>query len=110
MVKPQGCLECGQALARRDKRARFCGNSCRGKFNQRRAKRGAELYDLFMAMRYDRKAATKAGAWSRMCRLGELYRDQDVIERDGRTSWQDLQKALAATARAAGRCLFKPGR
>lgn len=39
--------------------------------------RGAELYDLFMAMRYDREQAKILGLWKLMCRLGRMWHEED---------------------------------
>ena len=47
-------------------------------FNNRRAQRGAQLYDAFMAMRYDRKKADELGIdWKLVCRMGEMFRAED---------------------------------
>jgi len=43
------CLECGQPFKARAYGADFCGAACKQKFNNRRATRGALLYDLTMA-------------------------------------------------------------
>lgn len=85
---PRVCQECGEPLASQKPGARFCTSKCRLSFNNRRLQRGAELYDLFMAMRYDRAAAQEAGAWSMLCRMAQQMRDDDVAKRDGRKSWQ----------------------
>ena len=51
------CHECGAEYETVKHDARFCGTKCRKSYNNRRAVRGAELYDLFMASRYDREWA-----------------------------------------------------
>ena len=77
------CRECGEVFEARKSDAHFCSASCRKTFNNRRMTRGALLYDLFMAMRYDREPAKKNGVnWNTLCRLGELYHYED--QRDGR--------------------------
>ena len=43
------CLECGANFTAKGYGKDFCGASCRQKFNNRRATRGAALYDLVMA-------------------------------------------------------------
>ena len=46
-------------------------------------RRGAELYDLVMAMRFDREAARNAGAWSLLCKIASEFRRIDHRDRDG---------------------------
>lgn len=77
-LKVRTCLECGCDLpaAARDEK-RFCSNAHKDAFNNRRKNRGAELYDLFMAMRYDRAAASEAGVWAIMCRMASHWREAD---------------------------------
>lgn len=89
------CKECGKSLSGLGLKAgaRFCSIEHRKAFNNRRAIRGAELYDLFMAMRYDRSEAVKAGAWTIMCNLARAYRDSDKALRDGRKSW-DMKETI----------------
>lgn len=91
---PRVCQECGEPLAGMKPEARFCTSKCRLAFNNRRLQRGAELYDLFMAMRYDRSAAKDAGAWSMLCRMAQQMREEDLRERDGRKSWQPASRVL----------------
>lgn len=94
------CLECGSRTDGFD----FCGGAHRKAWNNRRMVRGAELYDLFMALRYDRAAAVKLRVWKALCRLGVKYRDEDYAERAGRASWRpparvlDRHPYLAATS------------
>jgi hypothetical protein len=89
------CKECGKPLAGLGLKtnACYCCTECRKAFNNRRAQRGAELYDLFMAMRYDRALATKANTWTVMCNAARAYRDSDKTLRDGRKSW-DLHETI----------------
>jgi hypothetical protein len=97
------CLECGgevKAEARRE--AEFCCDPCRKAFNNRRALRGAELYDLFMSQRFDRANAGKQGAWTVMCSLASAYRDADKTKRQGRRSWRKLGAALDGIPAAFG--------
>ena len=82
------CLECGRPFAAAVSGAEFCGPACRMVFNDRRAKRGAELYDLFMALRHDRATATLFKVWRLLNRLAAIFRDEDRLERDGRRSWR----------------------
>lgn len=39
--------------------------------------RGADLYDCFMALRYDREAAKAAGLWALMCRMAQSWNEED---------------------------------
>jgi hypothetical protein len=89
------CLECGaglEAAMRAD--AEFCCDPCCRRFNNRRLKRGAEFFDLFMSLRYDREAAKREGVWTLLCRLAQNCREQDERERDGRRSWQRPRRII----------------
>jgi predicted nucleic acid-binding Zn ribbon protein len=88
------CPECGtpHTAIRRD--AEFCGDACRKVFNNRRAVRGAELYDLFMVIRCERGVAQALGVWKLLCRLAQGYREDDVREREGRPSWRPAKRVL----------------
>ena len=82
------CDECKTTFNPKKATARFCSTPCRKLFNNRRAQRGALLYDAFMAMRYDRKAAKELQLdYKLVCRIGEMFHDQDV--RDDVQSWRD---------------------
>lgn len=99
------CLECGNTLppaARRGPPRKFCATPCRMAFNRRRAVRGAELYDLVMAWRFQRADADKADARGLMGRLASAYRDSDKIRRAGRRSW-DLAEAIERIPNVYGR-------
>ncbi len=94
-MRSHSCLECGEGFdldARFN--AEFCGDSCRKAFNNRRATRGAVIYDLFMALRYERKLASKLKVWKLLCRLAMDFRKEDHEQRDSRKSWQDARKVL----------------
>jgi hypothetical protein len=56
-------------------------------FANRRAARGAELYDLFMLHRFERDTAKAMRAMSVMNRLASQWRQEDKARRDGRRSW-----------------------
>jgi hypothetical protein len=95
---PKTCPECMKPVGDdvRDL-AVFCSAPCRHAFNNRRATRGAQLYDLWMAHRYQRGVAKAVGVMALMCALGQQYREQDVqIRGHGWTSWLDPHAALAA--------------
>lgn len=82
------CLWCGQAYLSPAPEAEFCGQPCRKAFNNLRAMRGAELYDLFMALRHDRAVATAFKVWRAPNRLAAGFRFEDRTERAGRRSWR----------------------
>lgn len=56
--------------------------------------RGAEIYDLFMALRYDREQAKALQVWKLLCRLAAAFRDEDLAQRDGRKSWASASSVL----------------
>lgn len=81
------CLECGADLGSDRATAVFCCTPCRKTWNNRRMQRGAELYDLFMAFRFERPLARVLRVMSMLNRLASQYRDADRRERAGRRSW-----------------------
>ena len=85
------CLECG---AETRSKGEFCSALCRTAFNNRRKARGAELYDLYMALRFDRATATDLGVFQAINRLASVYRQQDRQERSGRRSWRGPRAVL----------------
>lgn len=91
----RACLECGVPFASGVAGAEFCGNACRMAFNNRRSKRGAEIYDLLMALRHDRHTATVLKVWTLLSRCAAIYREEDRAERDGRRSWRHPSEILA---------------
>jgi hypothetical protein len=94
-AKPRLCRECGTPLdGDATKRKQYCGNACRKTFNNRRAERGALMYDLFMAVRYDRSRAADLQLWSKLCRYAEDCREKDVAERNGRASYLPAREVL----------------
>lgn len=82
------CKECGTDVTPSRQRRMFCCTACRQRFNNRRLERGAQLYDLFMSMRYEREKAADLGVWAIMCRIAKDFREEDDRDRDGRKSWQ----------------------
>lgn len=83
------CLWCGGAFHASARHGEFCCTEHRKAFNNQRATRGAELYDLAMAVRYDRKRATALGVLQMMWTLCRLFREEDQRLRAGRPSWRD---------------------
>lgn len=59
--------------------------------------RGAEMYDLFMAMRYERDEAKELGCWSRLCAMAMHFKEQDDV--DERVSTFTPKKAMQNTAK-----------
>lgn len=86
---PRPCLECGDPVHQPSTRPiDFCCGRCRKNWNNRRMLRGAEVYDLFMSLRYEREAAKKDGVWTTLTRLAQHFREADLRERDGRRTWK----------------------
>lgn len=96
-AKPNAhCDECGAAYhAKRKDVSDFCSQKCRAAFNNRRAMRGAEMYDLVMALRFDREKATELGVWKVICRVAAEHHEQDQRERGGRRSWRGAKSVIA---------------
>lgn len=90
------CLECGEPFVARDHEAHFCCTACRKAFNNRRAVRGAELYDLYMAHRFERAEAQASGVFKAINRLASDWRAQDRRERAGRKSWRPFRRIFDA--------------
>lgn len=85
------CVECGaETTAKGD----FCSDRCRHDFNNRRRMRGAELYDLYMAHRFERDRAKQLGVFQAINRLASNYRQEDVARRAGRKSWRAPRTVL----------------
>ena len=81
------CQECGTEFVAKKASAKFCCTKCRKDFNNRRAVRGAMLYDAFMSMRYDRKRAKQQGLdYTFLCRIGEMFNAMD----EGRKTFRDV--------------------
>lgn len=89
------CLECGTEFHTVKRHAEFCTDKCRKSFNNRRAMRGAEILDLVMVLRYERKLATGLNLWRSVCRMAMGFREEDVRERAGRRSWRRARDVLA---------------
>lgn len=83
--KQRHCQECGAPYAPGKRHGRFCSPACRKAFNNRRMLRGAELYDLYMAARYQR--TDYAGNITTMAQIAMIWREEDEKERAGRLSW-----------------------
>lgn len=85
------CLECGTDHVCK---GGFCSTSCRHDFNNRRKARGAELYDLYMAHRFERDHAKQLGVFQAINRLASNFREEDKARRAGRRSWRSPRTVL----------------
>jgi len=103
---PRVCRECGQSF--HAVTALFCGRACRLAFNNRRIQRGGELYDLFMAMRYERGLAKALGVWKMICRMAQMFRAEDMRDRAGRKSWRDPETVLERHSYLFATVVYKP--
>ena len=96
------CRECGKPLSiaktKSGRRRIFCSIPCKKRFNNRRMQRGAQLYDLFLLLRYERGVAQARGIWALTCELARQWRAEDVTDRDGRQSWRAYEELHAALA------------
>ena len=98
------CRECGAEFGALRSHALYCSRACNRVFNNRRASRGAELYDFVMNMRI---VSDRSGPEVKECRaiieaLAGGYRESDKRHRDGRRSWMTLDEAKLALNRLAG--------
>lgn len=91
-LRIHACLECG---APTPKRGDFCSAGCRTDFNNRRRTRGAELYDLYMAHRFERDAAKALGVFQAVNRLASNFRDEDKARRAARRSWRKPETVMS---------------
>lgn len=71
------CAECGKPITSTKAHAKFCSTPCRKTVNNRRMVRGAELYDAFMALRFDRSWSKTVNMWQLICRLASDWRNED---------------------------------
>lgn len=93
--QPCPCLECGAPFLARQADAEFCALACRKAWNNRRLLRGAELYDLFMALRWDRRTVTGLHVFTALSRLAAGFRREDTQQRAGRRSWASPVRIIA---------------
>lgn len=87
VLKARKCLECEASFHPNYRKPdqKFCSSKCCAAFNNRRMTRGAEFYDYFMAMRYNR--ASHASAMQVLTKMAAAYHDLDDLTRDGRRSY-----------------------
>lgn len=89
------CQECGMKYKPTRREAMFCRSACKTAFHHRRHKRGAEIYDLMMTMRYDRERAAELGVWATLCRMAQGFQEEDARDRSGRRSWDDPARVIS---------------
>lgn len=91
------CLECGEPFVNGGVGPvkEFCCQHCRQRWNNRRLQRGAELYDLYMAHRFDRRVAKCLGVFQAINRLASDFRREDGQRRAMRRSWRQPASVLA---------------
>ncbi len=90
-IRVHACLECG---TEHRCKGEFCSVTCRTAFNNRRKARGAEMYDLYMAHRFDRETAQALGVFQAINRLASDFRQEDKARRAGRRSWRNPREVL----------------
>ncbi|MET0653671.1 MAG: hypothetical protein ABWY63_14265 [Hyphomicrobiaceae bacterium] len=106
------CDECGSQFQTNCVTAKFCSTECRKTYNNRRAIRGAELYDFMMLRRFGDEAVIGVkGKGSRFYAndclatadaLVSGYHAADIENRQGRRSYNTMIDAKAALKRSAG--------
>lgn len=87
------CAECGERFGSNRRDAEFCSTECRKKYNNRRAQRGAELYDIVMAWRFGDGEGRINEARDLLCSLVSGYNEQDKAARPGRRSYMKYKQA-----------------
>lgn len=102
------CRECKCETESTRKPKIFCSAACRDAHTNRRKERGAQLYDLFMAVRYDRANAKRLNAWTKLCRMAEAFHDEDLEA--GITSTLDLETVLEKRAYLGAQKVVKKSR
>lgn len=104
------CRECGTGFDAYNRGNGFCSTACRKTFNNRRATRGAEIYDLFMATRFEREKSAALGLWTVLCFVASEHRQDDLDKRGGRNSWRPPEEILAEKPSLKAELLAKPHR
>ena len=99
MADNRRCRECGAIFSARRSTREFCDASCRREYHNRHMRRGAALYSVVMALRFQRSQA--AGALTLLSRMAAAFRTEDISERAGRQSWNDLSKTRKRHAHLA---------
>lgn len=92
------CLECGALHAPQTTWGEFCCLKCRQAFNNRRQARAVIIYDLYMALCFERRLARMLGLWSKIYTCAASFRREDHEERQGRRSWRKSADVLSQYA------------
>ncbi len=83
------CFETGKPLPETAQpTVRFIDADARQAWNNRRKVRGAQLYDMFMAYRYQRGVGKTLKLFSLMCKVAAEWRAEDKA--NGRTTFEPL--------------------
>jgi hypothetical protein len=103
MIRTATCRECGKpfTVPARGKRKVFCMVPCEKRFNNRRMRRGALIYDMFMEGRFNRAESEKTMR-SVMSRIAMRFRDEDKAEREGRVSWGEVGDKISVVDKTVG--------
>ena len=101
--KPGICRECGNHFLAKRTTREFCSAACRAAHNNRRAIRGALIYDLLMTWRFDRGDGKDSAARDLMGRAAAAFKAEDDRDRDSRQSWDDLCKWRERNPRIAAK-------
>lgn len=103
-VGTQGCCrECGHPFIGKRTTKEFCSAACRRAYNNRKATRGALIYDLVMTWRFDRSEGKDAVARKLLGQAASMFKMEDDSERAGRRSWDDLARWRERNPRVAAK-------
>lgn len=97
----RNCKECGRPFEVKVRSAVFCSSPCRRTHGNRRAMRGAELYDLVMEWRFARDVATERKTYSLICTLAGRFNEDDKAR--GRRSWSSSKRMAGLAQSRVGR-------
>lgn len=90
------CCECNEPFRGRQYNSEFCGYTCRRVFNNRRALRGAMLYDLQMLLRAPTAASSSETVSARIEALMRQW-DQEDLKAGRKRSWKRASTVLTET-------------
>ena len=96
-MNPRHCQECSNPFQSLSRETVFCSAPCRKTHGNRRAMRGAEIYDLCMEMRFARSKAAERKTWSALCTLLGRFNDDDKAA--GRRSWSPSARMAGINSR-----------
>src|SRR5258708_28487942 len=82
-LKEKSCRECGGSYAAQRATSEFCCAACRRAFSNRRMLRGANFYDLIMAMRFNRVAAADEVAWTLLFKMAATFKAEERLQPGG---------------------------